>query len=329
MDITTCFIIFFIICMIYIINQMIDNQMTEHMSNESNIACQNVASVYNTGNMTVSNLTSTNKIATQGSNGGLIFYDRQSQDKNYEWLSQNGTANLYSSFNGKYLAQIDQSGNMFTNGGMFAKGDAIVMSQDKTNQIGFYSNGSNGLQIKNKNGDLVSFYDDTAYFKNNINASVINTSSLNINGMPWQPDYFMIYSLSNINNGNRYTPTKIMTNDGNNKLTLTTSIDNKDPKNLFYWIGNRIFNKWNGYCITDNTQPNQDNDTYSQPTLTSYSPTQRNQLWYKNLNRQGNGSPPLSNYRSISSGKIMVLRDKVFLWDGGYDANDSWIIEMI
>jgi hypothetical protein len=183
------YILFILFIFILIIGNIINNfyDITEHMTAESNLSIQNIASIYNTNNMNLTNLqvsqnitsgqnitgqniTSKQKIAAQGTDGGLQFFDRQSQDKNYEWLSQNGTANLYNSFNGAYITQIDQSGNITTNGGVFAKGSGMTLSANNTNQISLLTDQWNGLQIRNKDGQLLGIYSDNAYFNQNISA---------------------------------------------------------------------------------------------------------------------------------------------------------------
>jgi hypothetical protein len=114
--------------------------MTEHMTNESNLACQNVASIYNTGNMTVSNLTSTDKIAAKGGDAGLQFFDRQSQGQNYEWLSQNGNAYLYNN-NGGNIVKIDKTGNLTANSLTAGKPDSTTYGNIAGN--GIYNVGNN------------------------------------------------------------------------------------------------------------------------------------------------------------------------------------------
>jgi hypothetical protein len=167
------YLLILIILLFYIFHTFLFNDTKEHMGSitvESNEAIQIMAKMLNTGNATVSNLTvtqninsgdtitSNNKLAARGSDGGVQFYDRQTQDKNYEWLSQNGVANLYSSFNGKYPTSIDSDGNINTSGGI--KGNTLKLNNnstdDKDSTYFFDANGNNEIKRPTNFSDPVN-----------------------------------------------------------------------------------------------------------------------------------------------------------------------------
>ena len=114
-----------IIILIFYLLYIFLNESYEHMTSESNIACQNVASVYNTGDMTVNNLTaSAGQITARGSNAGLSFTDRSNANNGYQWYSTNGNAYLY---NGSNIITIDKGGNFNPSGGIYSNNSLNLM----------------------------------------------------------------------------------------------------------------------------------------------------------------------------------------------------------
>ena len=156
------FIIIIVILLIYLIYiQLYNNIENFTTTSTSNEALQTISSVFNNGNMTLTNLTTTGNITTNGTitstgnvtsssfiasgpNASFLMKDRKGNDFMSAWYANDGIVKLWTNTNGDIIS-IDKVGNINTSGN-------------------------------------------------------INTTGLKINNNQWQPDYFRFQCQCNTNN---------------------------------------------------------------------------------------------------------------------------------
>jgi hypothetical protein len=117
-DIIFLYFIIVIICGILISNYFFDSSDIEHMTSEVNNACQNVASIYNTGNMSVNNLTSVQSLSPQ------LALTKKTDLKPQFNITTSGTDDgsyllIYNQAGGTPMS-LGQGGDAYFTGGVYA-----------------------------------------------------------------------------------------------------------------------------------------------------------------------------------------------------------------
>jgi len=183
---TIIIFLFIIIAIIIIVYSSCQENFTNTQT--SNEALQNISSVFNNQNMTLSNLTTTGtittggninttgQIITKGEASGLIFNDR-SGNPAWQWYGTNGIANLWNG--SRNVVAIDVNGN-------------INSSDIKANNIDAKSYKLNGATINasfikyGQEGDTVTYTcpSNTSMLGGNIVFGGINNTSTNIMIIP-------------------------------------------------------------------------------------------------------------------------------------------------
>ena len=262
-----------IICVLfYIIHTFIFTEY-EHMTTDSNIACQNVASVYNTGNMTVSTLHSTSNIINDGNmnTSGIIT--------SYANIGQSSGGSVFGHSN--QTQAIGLGYNTIYAAGSW-DGQDININSKPAGGIGL-NPGSKGVAI---NGDL------TTTTINATTGNISNMSNLTVKNMQFEPTPRQIQSKK------QKEKNKCLSVSGDNKLITNENCNSNSTAQYFYWMGDNLVNQSKKLCVSMPTDKAED------IKLEACDSNAGRQLLFRPRGGYGVGINSINN---INSGKQLLL----------------------
>jgi hypothetical protein len=253
----------------------------------SNEAIQNIASVYNANNLTATNITVTGALTGGTTNiTGTSHFTGMGNDT---WFPYTDGKNYI-----RGPLQIDGATNVassITVGGL--KVSPGTASPDSA-FIDFGDGTGWRLRARNNKGTTLVDFDD--------NGNMKVSGNITSGGNTISPQYFNISMWADANGTTDSVPTKCYTSDPSGYI-VSTACNKNDANQLFYWNGNKIFNKATNMCL------DLDNPAYNKTSnLVLRSPANTgNQNW---LNYGNFGIRNFRTHQCIDSGGTTAVSGK-------------------